>query len=579
LAIWRLDGGPRDAFVSRGSRRRRSPNGGALLLWTLIVVIVPAVIPPLFFLLKTSLSPTALGGELTLNHFSHVIRLGGLRVWTNTLVYSAASSSIAMVLGVGSAWLASRTNAYFGRAALVAAYLSIATPVMIKAIGWILLLGPNMGLINLALRASLHTTGPPIVLFSLAGMSGLEGVFWAPVVMVLSMPVMAQMNSALEEAAVMAGASALSRSLKVTLPLAAPGLLAVLFLTLMRSLESFEVPLLVGEPGGIHTLTTAIYDTIYRGFVPQYADASAFGVLLIFVMVGPLYLYSRVVRQRERYAVISGKAYKSSRIDLGRSRALCSAFLLTFPICLLAPVVALLWASLLPAYEVPQWSSLAKMSFGNYFAVLTESQTLAGVANGLVVAGLSGAFVSIFVLFAAWVVVRRPERAKWTLDALSSMPIVLPGIVLATAILIEFLGNGFIPIYETIWILVLAFFVQFLPYGIRIGYSSILKIDVQLEESAISSGAGLSTVLRRVVFPLALPSLAAVWAYVFLHSIKDLSVPVILAGPNTQMIANVILNLWNDGKIPQVGALCIALDVSVLIFGALFMRATVKYRD
>jgi iron(III) transport system permease protein len=582
LGIWRLDAATDDSATSSPAGRRTAPpDGGFLLLWALIFVIVPIVIPPLAFLLRTSLSGAAFGqsSQISLDHFARVLRLGGWSVWANTLIFSLASSAIAMTLGVSSAWLVSRTDALFARAAVVAAYLSLASPVMIKAIGWILLLGPNTGLLNLALRSLLHTTNPPIALFSLGGMSVLEGLFWAPVAMLLSMPVMAQMNSSLEEAASMAGAAPLSRLLRVTLPLAAPGLFAVLFLTLMRSLESFEVPLLIGEPGRIHTLTTAIYDTINRGLTPQYADASAFAILLVGVLVGPLYLYSRVVRRRERYAVISGKSYRSARIELRSWRAAGSAVLLIFPATLLAPLGALLWASLLPIYEVPRWSSLAKISLENYREVLTGAQTVSSFVNGVVVASLSGALVSAFVLLAAWVVVRRSERARWILDALSSMPLVFPGIVLATALMIEFLGARVVPIYETIWILVLAFFIQYIPYGIRIGYASIMKIDVQLEESAVSGGAGLFTVLRRIVLPLALPSLLAVWIYVFLHAIKDLSIPVLLAGPNSQVIANVILNLWNDGKIPEVGALSIVLDAVVLVFGGVFMHVTLKHRD
>lgn len=212
------------------------------------------------------------------------------------------------------------------------------------------------------------------------------------------------------------------------------------------------------------------------------------------------------------------------------------------------------------------------MSLENYRYVLTRPLTVGGFWNGVCVATLSATAVAVFAFLAAWIVVRRRESSRWLLDALGSFPLVFPGIVLATALMLEFLTVRAIPIYETIWIMILAFFIQYLPYGMRFGYAGILAVDHQLEESAVMSGANLAMVLRRIVLPLVLPSVAMIWIYVFLHSIRDLPVPVMLAGPNNQLIAGVILDLWNDGSIPQVGALSVLLAVAVTFFGVCLMR-------
>ncbi len=476
------------------------------------------------------------------------------------------------MLGVSSAWLIARTNAWFQRTALFSAYLSLAAPVMIKAIGWILLLGPNTGLLNLWLRDLLGLHESPIHIFTLGGMIAFEGIFWFPVVLILSTPIMSNVNPALEEAATMAGASPLQRLYRITVPLAAPGLLAVLFLTMMRALESFEVPLLIGGPGNLQTFTTAIYQTINSGFLPRYGDASAYAVMLLALMAAPLFAYSRIVRQGTQFAVVTGKGYRSVRLDLGKWRIAAGLYLLLLPTALVAPLAILLWASFLPTYAPPNWSDLSRMSLENYRYVLTRPLTVGGFWNGACVATLSATAVAAFAFLAAWIVVRRREQSRWLLDVLGSFPLVFPGIVLATALMLEFLTVRVIPIYETIWIMILAFFIQYLPYGMRFGYAGILAIDQQLEESAVASGAELFTMLRRIVLPLVLPSLAMIWIYVFLHSIRDLSIPVMLAGPNSQLIAGVILDLWNDGSIPQVGALSVLLALTVTFFGLFLMR-------
>jgi iron(III) transport system permease protein len=561
-------------------KRRTLAEPGAVLLWAMLFVAALAIVPPVLFLLKESFIVQRFGSppRLALENFVRVLRLSGWSLWRVTLVYAAGSSSIAIFLGVSSAWLIVRTNACFRQITIASAYLSLAVPVIIKGVGWILLLGPNTGVVNVWLRNLFALHGSPIALFSLAGMTALEGVFWMPAVLLLSIPIFSAADPALEEAALMCGASLPQSLRRVALPLARPGVLAILFLTFMRSLDSFETPLLIGIPGNLKTFTTTIYETIYRGFLPQYGEASAYAVVLMLLMTAPLAAYYRVVRESKKYATITGRGYRSSRFDLGAWRFAGGLYLLTIPATLLAPLAVLSWASFLPTYRSPpRWSDVFDMSLDNYRYVLTRPLTADGLWNGLVVAALSATAVAAFAFVAAWLVVRRKERVRWLLDALGSLPLVFPGVVLATALMIEFLSVRFIPIYETVWALVLAFAIQFAPYGLRFCHSGILAIDPHLEESACACGANLRVLFRRIVLPLALPSVAAVWIYVFLHSIRDLSIPVMLSGPESQMVSGVILDLWNDGKIPQVGAMSIILAVTVALFGWAFMRVSKRY--
>jgi iron(III) transport system permease protein len=552
-----------------------------MVLWVTIAGVALLIVPPLYYLLQTSLTVGAQGArpQLVLEHYLAIFELGGWRVWRVTLLYAAGSSCIALGLGVSAAWLIARTNALFQHAAIIFAYLSLAVPVMIKGIGWILLLGPNNGLINVWLRELLGTDDVTIPLFTLGGMTVLEGLLWSPVVLLLAIPVLRTMDPALEEAAFMAGARRPQIFWRVTVPLAAPGLLAILLLTFIRSLESFEVPLLIGSPGNLQTFTTAIYETIHRGFVPQYGEASAYAVVLMLVMLLPLFFYYRTTRQSQKYATISARGFQSSRIDLRRWRPIAGCYLLIIPLSVAAPLGILLWSSFLPNYAAPSWSAFARMSLENYQYVLTRPLTLGGFGYGFLVATLSSTIVAAFTLFVAWQVVRRRERARWMLDALCSFPLLFPAIVLATALMIEFLHLRFIPIYETIWIMVLAFLIKFMPYGIRFSYAGVTAISPQLEESARSCGASTFRMLWRIVLPLALPSVATVWVYVFLHSIRDLSIPLMLAGPDNQLIAAVILDLWNDGKIPQVGALSMLLAAAVTFFGWLLMSLSRRYNN
>jgi iron(III) transport system permease protein len=556
---------------------RATLDTGSLLLWGLLLLTAAIVVPPILFLVKTSLAPDGADTGITLDHYAAVFALSGWRIWRVSLIYAAGSSCFAIAIGVTSAWLVARTNAHFRQATILAAYLSLAAPMMVKAIGWILLLGPNKGVINEALRAAFGIEGVPIELFSLTGMTLLEGILWVPVVFLLTLPALGAMDPALEEAAVMSGASLWQTLVRVTLRLALPSVFGVLMLTFIRAVESFEVPLLIGTPANLQTFTTAIYQTMHKGFLPQYGEASAYSVLLVFLVALPLALYYRATRHAQKYATITGKGYRPARTDLGAWRLPAGIFLLVIPVALVAPLLILLWASFLPIYEPPSVADLGRLSLANYYAVLTRPTTVAGLWNGLIVATLSSIAVTTFTFVLAWTVVRSRSKIRWLIDVLATLPLVLPGIVLGTALLVQFLQTPIIPIYGTIWIMVFAFLVRFMPYGMRFCYAGILSLHVHLEECARTCGAGLGTVWWRIVLPLTLPAVASIWIYVFLHSIRDLSVPIMLAGPENRLIAVVILDLWNEGKVPEVGALSILLAVLATALGFTFMRLSRSY--
>ena len=553
-------------------------RASSLWLWLLIVVTGLLVCPPLVFLLASSVTIEGGGASaLGLDHYAAVIDLSGWRLWEISLAYAAGSSALAITVGVTSAWLVARTNAWFRQTVVIAAFLSLAAPVIIKGIGWILLLGPNKGVLNEWLRAAFGIGGVPIELFTLGGMIAIEAIFWAPVVFLLMLPALSAMDASLEEAAAMAGASLAQVFFRITLRLALPSTLAVLLLTFIRSLEFFEVPLLIGGPANLQTFTTVIYDTIHRGFLPRYGEASAYAVLLIIAVALPLAGYYGVTAQARRYATVTGKAFRPARIDLGVLRLPASLYLLLMPLALVAPLAILLWASFLPVYQPPQLSDLAGLSLANYTDVLSRPATLSGLWNGVIVAALSSTLVASFTFVVAWMVVRRREGARWLLDVLASLPLVFPGIVLGTAVLIEVLQVGVIPIYGTIWIMVLGFLIRFMPYGLRFCYAGIVSVHAHLEESARTCGAGTFTILRRIVLPLAMPAIASIWIYVFLYSIRDLSLPVMLAGPTNRLIALVISRSMERGKVPEVGAVSVLLAVAATCLGFAFMRLTRRH--
>jgi iron(III) transport system permease protein len=549
----------------------RLRSGEAAIL-ALLVLVLAIVLPPFLFLLRTSL---AVGSDAEprygVDHFVSVITRSGAELWITTIVYALGSSALAIALGASAAWLVARTDAPFRRIVTATAFLSLAVPVIIKSIGWIMLLGPNSGLVNVVLRLFIGGEEGPIQLYSLGGMIFVEGMLWMPVVFLLTLPVLGAMDPSLEEAAATAGADLRQVFQRVTLPLLRPSAVAVFLLALIRALESFEVPLLIGAPGNLHTLTTAIYESIHTGFVPKYGEASAFAVLLLGLVAIPLAYYYWLTREASRFATITGKGFRPRRLRLGRWRLPLGLWLLVIPLSLVAPLLILLWASFLPVYKPPELADLAGMSLANYQAVWSRPETINGLANSALIGLWSATAVVALTFAAAWLIIRVRSRLRFALDALISVPLVFPGIVLGITILIQFLRLPLIPIYGTIWILVFAFLIRFMPYGMRFCHAGILAIHRELEECGRTCGAGGITVLRRIVLPLALPSVVAAWLYVFLYTIRDLSIAILLAGPKSQVIAVVILDLWNNGEIGELAALAVLMAAAVTTLAAALM--------
>jgi iron(III) transport system permease protein len=223
---------------ARGRAWLPQTDSGAGTLALLIVISALVVLPPFFYLVASSFSVPLPGFRTAvgLDNYARVIELSGVQLWGATVAFALGSSVLAICLGFSVAWLLARTNVPLRQTVFVAAFLSLAAPLIVKGIGWILLLGPNNGLINVWLRTLFGSDGTPIELFSLGGMIFVEGLLWAPVALLLALPPLSAMDPALEEAALMCGASRWQILLRVTLPLARPAILAVLLLSFIRAL-------------------------------------------------------------------------------------------------------------------------------------------------------------------------------------------------------------------------------------------------------------------------------------------------------------------------------------------------------
>ena len=521
-----------------------------------LLVVAGLVVPPVAALVRASVlvgERPGRAGTLSLGAYADILGSPDLlALLGTTIAFALGSTVVGLILGGALAWCVERTNAPLKGLAYPAIFVSFAVPGILRAIGWIFLLGPRTGTINELFRALTGGDGALIDAFSLPAMILVEGIFWIPLAFLLLGSAFRSMDPALEEAAIMSGATPWQTIRRVTAGVSLPSVLAVLLLTFIRSVQAFEVPLLLGVPGRTNTLTTEVYLSVNAGILPEYASASAYGVLLLVFLALAVALYGRATRRASQFATITGKAFRPRILDLGRGRFLATAVILAIVVLQFLPIVAIVVASLLPTFGLPGpiWQQL---TLANYEKVAQNPALALSLANSVAIGIISATAVMGVAAVAVWVIVRSRLRGAALLDQIGSLPLVLPGVVLGVAILVLYLRSP-IPVYGTIWIFVIAYVTTYLPYGLRYAHPGILRIHPELEESAELSGAGWGTVFSRIVVPLMLPALFAGWIFVFLLSIRELSVAALLYTPRSPVIATAMLDLWRNGNVNQATA-------------------------
>ncbi|MES1246701.1 MAG: iron ABC transporter permease, partial [Actinomycetota bacterium] len=564
------------------ARRARSQSGLQRLreqvrvnATTLVAIVVVGllVLPPLFTVVYSSFvrGDDVWHDPRTLGHYRDVLGSHAtLTAFLNTLVFAAGSAVLSVAAVAVIAFLVERTNAAFRRVVYVAVIVSFGVPTVIQTMGWVLLIGPNSSFVNTTVHNWLGSHVPTINLFSMHAMIFVQSTLLFPAIYLLVAPSLRATDSALEQAAAVSGASRVRTLLRVTLPLVAPSLLAAALLGFIVSIEAFEVPALIGSPAGIRVLSTMIYGRI-NTFAPDYGAAAAFATVLMAVTIVGLWAYQRATRHAYRYATVTGKGYRPQRLDLGPARWAAGAVLILVALLVAAPILILLWTSLLPFYSAPSVAGLHHLTLANYTAVIhtpgfvdaAKNSVLLGAATALVVVGIT--------VVCGWSIIRRRNPLSRLLDQVASLPLVAPGIVLSLAILRVFIRFP-VHVYGTLWVLVIAFAIHYLPYGVRYSSAGVVAIHPELEEAAAVGGAGQTRILASIVAPLLRPTLFAAAIFVFMSSLRQLSLVVLLTGVNVNVVASEIFALWGIGSLTQ------AATASMLVVAAILLAAGLLYR-
>ncbi len=488
-----------------------------------------------------------------------------LVLFLNSVQFAGGTAVLALVIGTALAWMTERTNTPLKPLFYALSIIPLIIPGILFVVSWIMLASPKIGLINLFLQGLFGTDAVYVDIYSMTGMIWVDGLHYAPIAFLLMTAAFRSMDPSLEESAMMSGASMFKIFWNITLKLAWPAVAASFLILFVRSIESFEVPALLGLPVGIQVFTSSIYDAIHS-YPSNIGLAAAYAISLLVITMGGIYMQSRMAGQGGKYSTVTGKGFRPRTIDLGRWKYLTLGMFIVYALfVVILPFLVLLWSSLQKFYSVPSAEALKNVSLQAYATVLNYPSVGTAVWNSVILSIGSATMVMFLTAIVCWIVLRTKIPGRWILDNVASVPLVLPGLVMGLAIMVCYLtiGGG---IYGTLWIMFIAYVTRFMPYGMRYNTTSMVQLHKELEESAAMSGASWFTSFRRIVLPLLKPGLLAGWIYIVIVSVRELSSSILLYSPGTEVISIVIWEMWQNGQYVELSAFGVMLIVTLFTF-------------
>lgn len=551
-----------------GSRLARTGRqaAGPLVQLAMIILVGYLVLVPLAILIYSSLKPTTTQlpfqvPGISLANFEVVFGSSRLiEVTVNTTIYVIGSLLVALVLSLSLAYLFERTDLPGRRILGPMALAPMSIPVTVMAIAWALTANPANGPLAIALRELL---GIHIDIYSLPGMIFVTGIFGMPSMYLMIAPAFARLNPELEEAAATAGAP-LSRRLRlIVFPLIGPAVAAASMLLVVVALEGFAIPAILGLPDQIFVYSSLIqYSLQPPSGVANYGQASAYGVLVLVLSLVMLLIYRRRVRDADRYKVVVGKGYRQNRTPLGRWRIPVLLVVLVYMfVAVVLPLLALLWTSLSPHARGMSLSGLSTMTFEPYLSVFTAPQMGEILWNTAQVALVTATITTAMSVWLALAAARRQFWGSQVLFEATFLVFGIPAVVLGAGVLFVYLFVP-IPIYGTVWIIVVALVTRYLARGSRMVQTALLQLDDGLTEAAKVTGASSFTVTRTIVLPLLKPALWRCWFWVFVHALGELPIALLLTGSDNKTLVVLLWDTFTSSvDYPEASALAVTLLV------------------
>lgn len=550
-----------------------------LIWWIVVAFLVFTVVYPSFKLIVNSFK---VGDGYGLDNFVTVFTDKTiLRSMTNSFKVVIPSTIFSTVLGVFLAWAVVRTNVpgkkYWKRLLSIPYFI----PPFIGSIAWTFLIGP-VGYFNKAVMSIFNISVPPFNVYSIGGMIFVMSMYRYAVSFIVVLPTMKKISASVEEAARISGASPWRTLRDITLPLITPSIVGAMLLTFMFILADFGVSSILGAPNQINLMTTQIYYLINRTDLANNLQiASAYSIFLgSFGLMG-LWAYNRVLRT-SKFVVVSGKsaAVEPTKLSKKAKIFLFSILLIIFLITTCAPIIATLTTSLTKVYGLP--FGLKNITLNNFTKLLEIQNIKRAFSNSIFLSVTSAIIITITTLIISYVAIRggvKGVKGVRFMQTMVTLPYAVPGTIIALALILSFsqkLPIINIRLYNTIWILLIAYIGRFMNLGYNNISGAISQIDPSLEEAARISGATHLRSFVDVMLPLLKTSLIGSFFLVVAPTLSEISLSALLWSVRNETIGTIVYSAKEEGRVLLTAAIAIVLIILVVVINTAVNNGTDK---
>jgi len=489
---------------------------------------------------------------------------GIIKAITNTFTLAITRQAIAMFIGAFFAWLIARTDLPMKGLLEFFFWLSFFLPALPETMGWILLLDPKYGLLNQGL------IGLGVVSQPLFNIYSFWGIVWAhmggtvSIKVMLLAPAFRNLDAALEESSRISGASGWHTFFHILIPVMMPAVLVTTILGIIRALEAFEIELLLGTPIGLQVYSTKIHELV-TWEPPQFAPAMALSTVFLGLLLAMVAFQRRYIANRI-YTTVTGRGFSIRRTHLGRWRYPAFALVLSFVLVItVLPTVLLVTGTFMKLFGF--FNIAEPWTLDNWRATLNDPVLLRSLWNTLAIGVGSGVIGVLFYSSIAYAIVKTRYRGRGLLDFLSWLPWSIPGILLGMALLWTFLQTKiFLPIYGTIYLLMVAMVIKSMPFGTQMIKGVLLQLGNDLEEASKVCGGTWVHTFRRVIFPLTMPALITVALVGFISAARDISTVVLLGSGKSRTLSLLMLDFAAGAEFEK--ATVVAVVIVALVVGA-----------
>ncbi len=481
----------------------------------------------------------------------------------NTLIFTVATTLVALAIGLPVAWLTERTTLPGKGLVYTIMTLGLLIPGIYTAMGWTFLAHQRIGFLNRWLVGMFGLETGPINIATPVGMGFVQGLSLAALAFILTAQMFRAMNPSLEEAAKIHGMSFFATMRRVTLPLAFPAILAAIIYMATIAIATFDIPAIIGLGNRVYMLSTFVYLKTNPGDdeFPEHGITAALGVLMIGVALLLTWWYSRVLRQGHRYEVVTGKGYRPTLIDLGNWSVAGWTFIGLYILASkLIPLLLIAYVAVTPYLAPPSWTMLNRASLAAFYNV-DWSLVWRGLENTVLLVAVVPSVTLVVAFAISWLIVRSGSRYRYALEFGAFLPHALPEVILAIAALLVslFVVKNFLPLYGSVWLIAIVYMVSRLAFATRALNSSLLQIHKELEEAAYTAGLSAVRTSWRILVPLLRPTILSVWIWSAILVYRELTVAVFLISHDNITLPAVIWSYWFSGATNLAAAVTLVM--------------------